>query len=104
MKVGGLRNLNRGRLLKAHWRDRLLLSFVPSPLSWRERLAHTFENVLMNGSAVTSSTVNPLLTFAHSSPDNHGLPPDWGLAWRSVPTGRHTVIGNSLPSFRFMTG
>jgi hypothetical protein len=71
------RNLHRGRLPKSHWRDTLLLVFVPSPISWRERLAHTFENVLMNGPAVTSSMVNPLLKFAHSSLDNHGLPPDW---------------------------
>lgn len=79
------RNLHRGRLPKTKWRDTLLLVFVPSPVPWRDRLAYNFANVLMNGPAVTSCMVNPLMKFARSSMEHHGPAPDWAALGELYP-------------------
>ncbi len=71
------RNLHRGRLPTAKWRDTLLFLFVPSPVPWRERLAQNGDMVLMDGPCITSSMRNPLLKFADSPEANHGVAPDW---------------------------
>ncbi|HAD86531.1 MAG TPA: hypothetical protein DCG48_04140 [Rhodospirillaceae bacterium] len=71
------RALHRGRLPRTKWRDTLLFLFLPSPVPWRDRLAHTFNSVLMNGANVSSCMVNPLRKFARSEMAHHGDAPDW---------------------------
>lgn len=73
------RVLHRGRLPKTSRRDTLLLVFIPSPIPWRDRLASTFNNTLMNGQSLTAALINPFDRFSRSSQSAHGVPPEWAI-------------------------